>query len=76
MGNENSTSGTIMTEVSAGSDSKSAIFSIDKYSSHLSSQDTFKNATRLCLVLAVILILVGNPFKPQKQDEESQTELV
>jgi hypothetical protein len=76
MGNENSTSGTIMTEVSAGSDSKSAIFSINKYSSHLSSQDTFKNATRLCLVLAVMLILVGNPFKPQKQDEESQSELV
>jgi len=77
MGNEQETfSGSITTEVSAGADSSSANSLISDYTKWWSIQDTLNQLGRPVIFVAGLLIVFGNPFKPQKQDEDSQDELV
>ena len=77
MGNEWETfTGLISTEVSAGADSSSAINLINKYTKWWETQNRLNQLGRPVIFVAGLLIVFGNPFKPQKQDEESQTELV
>jgi len=77
MGNEQETfSGSITTEVSAGADSSTAIAFINTYTKWWNIQNKLNQLGRPVIFVAGLLIVFGNPFKPQKQDEESQTELV
>ena len=77
MGNEQETfSGSITTEVSAGADSSTAIAFINTYTQWWNIQNKLNQLGRPVIFVAGLLIVFGNPFKPQKQDEESQTELV
>ena len=77
MGNEQETfSGSITTEVSAGADSSTASALINTYTKWWDLQNRLNQLGRPVIFVAGLLIVFGNPFKPQKQDEESQSELV
>jgi hypothetical protein len=77
MGNEQeSFSGSITTEVSAGTDFSSANSLINEYTKWWNLRNTLNQLGRPVIFVAGLLIVFGNPFKPQKQDEDSQVELV
>jgi len=77
MGNEQETfSGSITMEVSAGADSSTAIALVKTYTKWWNIQNRLNQFGRPVIFVSGLLIVFGNPFKPQKQDKESQSELV
>jgi len=78
MGNESANfGGVISATFRSGTDLSDAEKLVAKYGKQFNTNSVFLyNWSKIALFVAVLMIVFGNPFKPQKQDEESQTELV
>ena len=77
MGNEADFGGVISASFRSGTDLSDAEKLVAKYGKQFNTNSVFLyNWSKFALFAGVLMIVFGNPFKPQKQDEESQTELV
>ena len=69
--------GVISATFRSGTDLSDAEKLVAKYGKQFNRNSVFLyNWSKIALFVGVLMIVFGNPFKPQKQDEESQTELV
>jgi hypothetical protein len=78
MGNESANfGGVISATFRSGTDLSDAEKLVAKYGKQFNTNSVFLyDWSKIALFVAVLMIVFGNPFKPQKQDEDSQVELV
>jgi hypothetical protein len=77
MGNESADfGGMISASFSSGTDLAVAEKLVTTYGDQFNESIFLYYWSKIALFVAVLMIVFGNPFKPQKQDEDSQDELV